>query len=161
MIRRPPRSTLFPYTTLFRSLLEDPLRGLVHGDTADREATAAVRVHPERSDGGVAVQHLDVVEADAELVGDDLRHGRLVTLSVRRGADQHLDGAGRQEPDRRRVPAACSVADRAENAGRRESAHLDVGREADAELLRVTLLAPLGLLLAYVVVVEDLQRRVE
>src|SRR5258707_6842875 len=27
MIRRPPRSTLFPYTTLFRSLLEDlPLR---------------------------------------------------------------------------------------------------------------------------------------
>src|SRR3712207_8911010 len=27
MIRRPPRSTLFPYTTLFRS----PLRGRVHG----------------------------------------------------------------------------------------------------------------------------------
>src|SRR2546422_5061402 len=25
MIRRPPRSTLFPYTTLFRSLLEDPI----------------------------------------------------------------------------------------------------------------------------------------
>src|SRR2546430_15305685 len=25
MIRRPPRSTLFPYTTLFRSLFEDPL----------------------------------------------------------------------------------------------------------------------------------------
>src|SRR5690554_7479911 len=32
MIRRPPRSTLFPYTTLFRSLLEDeagPAAGLV------------------------------------------------------------------------------------------------------------------------------------
>src|ERR1039458_5652286 len=27
MIRRPPRSTLFPYTTLFRSLLEKPLHG--------------------------------------------------------------------------------------------------------------------------------------
>src|SRR2546422_6037357 len=26
MIRRPPRSTLFPYTTLFRSLLLDPRR---------------------------------------------------------------------------------------------------------------------------------------
>src|SRR3712207_8596999 len=26
MIRRPPRSTLFPYTTLFRSLDRDPLR---------------------------------------------------------------------------------------------------------------------------------------
>src|SRR3712207_8367933 len=29
MIRRPPRSTLFPYTTLFRSLLELELRALV------------------------------------------------------------------------------------------------------------------------------------
>src|SRR5260370_21766847 len=27
MIRRPPRSTLFPYTTLFRSLLNSPFRG--------------------------------------------------------------------------------------------------------------------------------------
>src|SRR5262249_57272917 len=25
MIRRPPRSTLFPYTTLFRSVMDDPL----------------------------------------------------------------------------------------------------------------------------------------
>src|SRR3989441_11599555 len=28
MIRRPPRSTLFPYTTLFRSLLDEPLGAL-------------------------------------------------------------------------------------------------------------------------------------
>src|SRR5260370_19617529 len=28
MIRRPPRSTLFPYTTLFRSRLADPIRAL-------------------------------------------------------------------------------------------------------------------------------------
>src|SRR3712207_7169259 len=38
MIRRPPRSTLFPYTTLFRSLGEDPLGpavvGRVRGDDA-------------------------------------------------------------------------------------------------------------------------------
>src|SRR3712207_7712072 len=32
MIRRPPRSTLFPYTTLFRSPSEvDSRRGLAHG----------------------------------------------------------------------------------------------------------------------------------
>src|SRR3712207_8577647 len=35
MIRRPPRSTLFPYTTLFRSLPEgltiDPLNGVITG----------------------------------------------------------------------------------------------------------------------------------
>src|SRR2546430_16169217 len=31
MIRRPPRSTLFPYTTLFRSIREDPFRkGLLY-----------------------------------------------------------------------------------------------------------------------------------
>src|SRR3712207_8921907 len=35
MIRRPPRSTLFPYTTLFRSAL--PVRGDVAG-VADRQA---------------------------------------------------------------------------------------------------------------------------
>src|SRR5258708_24801609 len=29
MIRRPPRSTLFPYTTLFRSCLGDPVRRVV------------------------------------------------------------------------------------------------------------------------------------
>src|SRR3712207_8989360 len=30
MIRRPPRSTLFPYTTLFRSRLTDPVPSDVH-----------------------------------------------------------------------------------------------------------------------------------
>src|SRR3712207_7692880 len=31
MIRRPPRSTLFPYTTLFRSLAQRGLRPFYHG----------------------------------------------------------------------------------------------------------------------------------
>src|SRR3712207_9489278 len=34
MIRRPPRSTLFPYTTLFRSLLQVGEGELVEGDVA-------------------------------------------------------------------------------------------------------------------------------
>src|SRR2546425_6765620 len=37
MIRRPPRSTLFPYTTLFRSLLaeiDEPVGITQHGDVA-------------------------------------------------------------------------------------------------------------------------------
>src|SRR5258706_5288947 len=37
MIRRPPRSTLFPYTTLFRS-----------GEPRDRTRRSGVRVHDER-----------------------------------------------------------------------------------------------------------------
>src|SRR3712207_8411064 len=50
MIRRPPRSTLFPYTTLFRSLPEDHLAGpgVVAGGRDDHgsgAAARAVRVH--------------------------------------------------------------------------------------------------------------------
>src|SRR5256885_16985919 len=45
MIRRPPRSTLFPYTTLFRSVL-----ALLHGDQRGRGARPAHRrlVSPAR-----------------------------------------------------------------------------------------------------------------
>src|SRR2546428_8787245 len=41
MIRRPPRSTLFPYTTLFRSLVDGAQQGAVDvriGDAAARDA---------------------------------------------------------------------------------------------------------------------------
>src|SRR3712207_6949009 len=37
MIRRPPRSTLFPYTTLFRSVHEQVMRRDVIGDLLRRE----------------------------------------------------------------------------------------------------------------------------
>src|SRR2546426_9010672 len=61
MIRRPPRSTLFPYTTLFRSLRSDPrgdpgglpeLQG-VHGRGAAASSQAPslparLRTHPAR-----------------------------------------------------------------------------------------------------------------
>src|SRR3712207_8694569 len=41
MIRRPPRSTLFPYTTLFRS---DPVRGVATGDDLAGAAGGAARM---------------------------------------------------------------------------------------------------------------------
>src|SRR2546430_14545859 len=59
MIRRPPRSTLFPYTTLFRSRDERPAVSVRHHDTRARGgftadhhehqptgAAATVRPHP-------------------------------------------------------------------------------------------------------------------
>src|SRR2546426_3920170 len=51
MIRRPPRSTLFPYTTLFRSVLEHPRPGhhAVLGDVTDQE-------HRDRRPLGVVEQ---------------------------------------------------------------------------------------------------------
>src|SRR5260370_27986205 len=54
MIRRPPRSTLFPYTTLFRSLRARPAREVdpprAHLDAAHLVGAAAV--------GGVSGRHL-------------------------------------------------------------------------------------------------------
>src|ERR1041384_8509681 len=43
MIRRPPRSTLFPYTTLFRSVFDDAPRDLTltRGEGAERDRGAA------------------------------------------------------------------------------------------------------------------------
>src|SRR5258707_12536344 len=45
MIRRPPRSTLFPYTTLFRSVLAHPRRHVGEHDCLHRPA--------DRQDGAV------------------------------------------------------------------------------------------------------------
>src|SRR3970040_2649670 len=45
MIRRPPRSTLFPYTTLFRSIAKDRLRHNAHRMSFWRRG-----VHPDRSE---------------------------------------------------------------------------------------------------------------
>src|SRR5256885_10916335 len=53
MIRRPPRSTLFPYTTLFRSvdfLLRKIARGLVAGQ--------AVSIEPAQFGPGIEQHHL-------------------------------------------------------------------------------------------------------
>src|SRR3712207_9583839 len=47
MIRRPPRSTLFPYTTLFRSLLRALLLELLLGG-ADHAVPGMVVQEPER-----------------------------------------------------------------------------------------------------------------
>ena len=80
---------------------------------------------------------------------------------MRRRAGEHLHGAARQAADRGRVPAAGDVADRSEDPGRSEPAHLDVGREPDAQLLRVAARAPLGLLGPHGIEVELLERAVE
>src|SRR3712207_7934102 len=79
MIRRPPRSTLFPYTTLFRSGLLVGELGVV-GDVAvgaDHQVAGAVGVevqHHERGLAAVDDQPLLVVEggdpAERALPGD-------------------------------------------------------------------------------------------
>src|SRR3989449_11030726 len=106
MIRRPPRSTLFPYTTLFRSReLADPLeyRGAGSGSPTLHDNLTALRVF--RGDHALARQG-----------GTEVR--------ARRCADHDLRGA-RVEPRARCV----QIADAAAHATWRPTHHLtDQGR---------------------------------
>src|SRR2546425_2874293 len=67
MIRRPPRSTLFPYTTLFRSQPREPIEHLPH------------RGHPRLDDLRLEIggepRHLDreVVDGRVASLGGELR----------------------------------------------------------------------------------------
>src|SRR3712207_7830273 len=71
MIRRPPRSTLFPYTTLFRSF-EDPDRaesGVDLGRHAERDAELVRHVADQRALEGRYAER-------GEMVAEHLRQGR-------------------------------------------------------------------------------------
>src|SRR2546423_15582986 len=68
MIRRPPRSTLFPYTTLFRSLVHDDLADVRVLAVPQRDRREDLRgAADDRGvgvDGRVAGQHADVLGAE-------------------------------------------------------------------------------------------------
>ena len=80
---------------------------LVHrlddGAAADRQRARAISAHPVGDFGGVAVDDLDRLERHAEMVGDELREGRLVPLTVRVRPGQHCNAAGRVHADRRQL----------------------------------------------------------
>src|SRR2546430_12332497 len=61
MIRRPPRSTLFPYTTLFRSLLEESWRALEDAGYAGKS------VH-EKQCGVRSEEHTSELQSQSNLV---------------------------------------------------------------------------------------------
>src|SRR2546429_8443798 len=105
MIRRPPRSTLFPYTTLFRSGLEvqpDALT-VVAADEVDRRAQLVGREDLRHSQvfgrGGAAREESDEVlglDGQAQQLGGRLHgrraHPRLVRRRAVRGDPTVVDG---------------------------------------------------------------------
>src|SRR2546422_1922435 len=68
MIRRPPRSTLFPYTTLFRSGVErDELDADVAPDRADGVDNLRRDLPADRRDAQITVEELRSEEHTSEL----------------------------------------------------------------------------------------------
>src|SRR5260370_15227873 len=69
MIRRPPRSTLFPYTTLFRSPLGSPIgSGLGIGNPHNIELIVAEATVPVILDAGRSEEHTSELQSHLNLV---------------------------------------------------------------------------------------------
>src|SRR3989475_6890425 len=87
MIRRPPRSTLFPYTTLFRS---SNAATVIAVEFAWLERTRAARIYvyhmppdtfvPQDTNAGSYVSHVAVVPSKVEPLGDPFQ--RLASAGV-------------------------------------------------------------------------------
>src|SRR5258706_13450548 len=110
MIRRPPRSTLFPYTTLFRSLpllleplhvfrMEDPLAPLAARHSLWLKTGVLERGSIRRGDRAVGLEHDDGLgdrvdhAAELFLAAPQFLFGLLPVLDVRVRAEPHDDVA--------------------------------------------------------------------
>src|SRR2546430_14010398 len=102
MIRRPPRSTLFPYTTLFRSLRDRPSHGVDRARQAEGAEAVAARPLEDRlvamaagravddAPYPVAVQRNEAV--DIRVVAEEGLHAAQVAklLLAHRADEQHV-----------------------------------------------------------------------
>src|SRR3989442_6979187 len=83
MIRRPPRSTLFPYTTLFRSPRSRRPRSCSTRSTADRKRERGGGRGPDPEPGGGARGGAVRASAPPALVRGDRKSTRLNSSHVR------------------------------------------------------------------------------
>src|SRR3712207_9537072 len=96
MIRRPPRSTLFPYTTLFRSLVDPGDHRVRLGDLAQAAAQRDLAVGVQVVLAGEE-QHLVLGEGGPD--GADLVVGDAAEVdAVDSGADGRLEALDPEEP---------------------------------------------------------------
>src|SRR5688572_8843583 len=122
MIRRPPRSTLFPYTTLFRSELA-AYRVREREPTKFKYRGWQVTTAPPPSTGGVALaQILQVLEGWDLSTLDETHRKHLVVEAMRRAYRDRTIYLG--DPDFTAVPVARLTSDDYA-AGLRASIHPD------------------------------------
>src|SRR3712207_6979917 len=88
MIRRPPRSTLFPYTTLFRS--EPGEQHLPGGAGVERQDAAEREREPDRADA------LDREDADRVQAGRHRQERRLARVRRQRSEEHTSELQSRQ-----------------------------------------------------------------
>src|SRR2546422_5317421 len=98
MIRRPPRSTLFPYTTLFRSRHEeamkeaaaDPLEGHERPDLRVRELRAgSVDVRNRHRGDPPRLRYVDILRELREAIFAEHARREVVELARRAPGGQH------------------------------------------------------------------------
>src|SRR4051794_41236055 len=84
MIRRPPRSTLFPYTTLFRSLVRVVVHHLHRADLAIRSAVERRSEEGQRDAGSNrSEEHTSELQSPVHLVCRLLLEKKKLTDSMR------------------------------------------------------------------------------
>src|SRR5258708_22072608 len=89
MIRRPPRSTLFPYTTLFRSTSLSDLSGATPSGVSFRPSTRIRRTLNEvpcRAEGNRSEEHTSELQSPDHLVCRLLLEKKLTCVFARGGA---------------------------------------------------------------------------
>src|SRR2546430_11070025 len=102
MIRRPPRSTLFPYTTLFRSTWGPPDAIMTAPDFLDPRLTEQRNPRTERIDVAATLEIVDLINAEDATVPAAVRAVRaeiarpidLVVSALRQGGRLVYVGAG-------------------------------------------------------------------
>src|SRR3712207_8826987 len=97
MIRRPPRSTLFPYTTLFRSSKGEGLGNKFLGNIRETDAIIhVIRCFDDDNvvrEGGAAVDPI----ADKEIIDTELQLKDLETIESQLAKQQKAAAAGNKE----------------------------------------------------------------
>src|SRR5258708_27004436 len=89
MIRRPPRSTLFPYTTLFRSVHAAPQRVGARGCQGRLRLHVRAQPPPGHEERGRSEEHTSELQSPDHLVCRLLLEKKKKTRVRRPGADHH------------------------------------------------------------------------